>query len=110
MLPPFPPAAREALGDAQLRANLRRATHTIRDKRGRVVAEVADWEELRDAGRAIKADVLANLDTHLIEFERAVTAAGGHVHWATDAAEANGHRAPRSPARTASASWSRSSR
>ena len=35
---------------------------TIRAKRARVVAELPDWEELRDAGKAIKADVLAHLD------------------------------------------------
>jgi L-lactate dehydrogenase complex protein LldF len=86
---PFPEAAHEALGDAQLRANLRGATHTIREKRNRVVAELADWEELREAGRAIKADVLANLERYLVAFEQAVTEAGGHVHWAADAAQAN---------------------
>ena len=31
----------------------------------RVVAELPDWEELREAGRAIKADVLAHLDEYL---------------------------------------------
>jgi L-lactate dehydrogenase complex protein LldF len=36
----FPEAARIALGDSQLRHNLRNATTTIRDKRARVVAEV----------------------------------------------------------------------
>jgi L-lactate dehydrogenase complex protein LldF len=86
---PFPQAAAEELGKAQLRANLRNATETIRDKRARVVDEVPDWEELREAGRAIKADVLAHLDEYLLEFEAAVTAAGGTVHWARDAAEAN---------------------
>jgi L-lactate dehydrogenase complex protein LldF len=86
---PFPAAAREALGDAQLRANLGRATQTIREKRDSVVAEVPDWQELREAGRAIKADLLAHLDTYLLEFEAAVTAAGGQVHWAPDAAAAN---------------------
>jgi L-lactate dehydrogenase complex protein LldF len=86
---PFPIAAREALGDAQLRANLAGATHTIREKRDRVVAEVADWQQLREAGAAIKADVLANLDSYLLAFEAAVSAAGGHVHWAPDAAAAN---------------------
>jgi L-lactate dehydrogenase complex protein LldF len=85
----FPDAARRELANTQLRANLRNATDTIRDKRARVVAEVPDWEELRDAGRAIKADVLANLDEYLLQFEAAVQAAGGHVHWARDAAEAN---------------------
>jgi L-lactate dehydrogenase complex protein LldF len=86
---PFPKAAHEALADAQLRANLRNATETIRDKRARVVGEVPDWEALREAGRAIKADVLARLDEYLLQFEAAVEAAGGHVHWARDAAEAN---------------------
>lgn len=33
----FPAAARAALADPQLRANLARATRTIRDKRARVV-------------------------------------------------------------------------
>ena len=85
----FPDAAHEALGNAQLRANLANATTTIRDKRARVVEEVPDWEELREAGRAIKADVMAHLDDYLVRFEEAVTAAGGQVHWAQDAAEAN---------------------
>jgi L-lactate dehydrogenase complex protein LldF len=85
----FPAAAHEALADPQLRANLRNATDTIRDKRNRVVAEVPDWQQLREAGRAIKADVLAHLDAYLLQFEAAVTAAGGHVHWASDAAECN---------------------
>jgi L-lactate dehydrogenase complex protein LldF len=86
---PFPDAARHELANAQLRSNLRGATDTIRDKRARVVAEVPDWEELRDAGRAIKADVLARLDELLLEFEGNVEAAGGRVHWARDAREAN---------------------
>ena len=60
--PAFPPAAHVALADRQLRSNLRLATDTIRAKRDRVVAEMPDWEELREAGRAIKADVLAHLD------------------------------------------------
>jgi L-lactate dehydrogenase complex protein LldF len=85
----FPDEARKALANGQLRANLANATTTIRDKRARVVGEVPDWEELRDAGRAIKADVLAHLDDYLVRFEEAVTAAGGQVHWAQDAAEAN---------------------
>jgi L-lactate dehydrogenase complex protein LldF len=85
----FPEAARAELANPQLRANLRRATDTIRDKRARVVGEVPDWEQLREAGRAIKADVLARLDEYLVEFETAVVAAGGNVHWARNAAEAN---------------------
>lgn len=86
---PFPDAARDALKDRQLRGNLARATTTIRDKRARVVAEVPDWAELRQAGAAIKDDVLANLETYLVQLEEQVRAHGGTVHWARDAAEAN---------------------
>jgi len=84
----FPAAARRSLGDSQLRANLARATTTIRDKRGRVVAELPDWEELRASGAAIKDAALLGLDHHLTQLESAVRAAGGHVHWAKDGNEA----------------------
>ncbi|MEP6695576.1 MAG: LutB/LldF family L-lactate oxidation iron-sulfur protein [Pseudonocardiales bacterium] len=86
---PFPAAAKDAVADVQLRRNLAKATTTIRDKRARVVAEVPDWAQLRDAGAAIKDDVLAHLDTYLVQLEEQVTAAGGVVHWARDANEAN---------------------
>ena len=85
----FPEAARAELANVQLRTNLLNATDTIRAKRARVVAEVPDWEELREAGRAIKADVLVRLDEYLLQFEANFQAAGGIVHWARDADEAN---------------------
>jgi L-lactate dehydrogenase complex protein LldF len=85
----FPAAAKDALANAQLRRNLGAATRTIRAKRATVVAEVADWAQLRDAGAAIKDDVLAHLDDYLIQLEERVSARGGVVHWARDAAEAN---------------------
>ncbi|MFD8147227.1 lactate utilization protein B [Streptomyces sp. NPDC059708] len=87
--PPFPEAAAEAVRDEVLRANLRRATHTIRDKRARAVTELADWDRLRAAGKAIKDHTLRHLDHYLLQLEAAVTAAGGTVHWAADAEEAN---------------------
>ena len=85
----FPEAARQALQNTQLRRNLAHATSTIRAKRAAVVGEVPDWEALRDAGSAIKADTMARLPELLEELERNVTASGGTVHWARDAAEAN---------------------
>jgi L-lactate dehydrogenase complex protein LldF len=84
----FPRAARAALADSQLRRNLGHATTTIRDKRARVVAEVPDWEALRDAGAEIKDRTLRHLDVHLERLEEAVQRAGGTVHWARDGAEA----------------------
>lgn len=88
-MPAFPVAAEKAVGDAQLRHNLHKATHTIRSKRAEVVAEQPDWTELRAAGAAIKNRVLRHLDFYLEQLEESVGRAGGHVHWARDAAEAN---------------------
>ncbi|MEV6406600.1 LutB/LldF family L-lactate oxidation iron-sulfur protein [Streptomyces bobili] len=87
--PAFPDAAREALKDTQLRTNLRRATSTIRDKRLAVAAELDDWEALRDSAAAIKRRSSRHLDHYLEKLEQSVSAAGGTVHWASDAAEAN---------------------
>jgi L-lactate dehydrogenase complex protein LldF len=85
----FPRAAREALADGRVRANLLQATSTIRAKRALAVAEVPDWEALRDSGAAIKAGALVSLDRLLVDLEAAVARRGGAVHWARDAAEAN---------------------
>ncbi|MER7302662.1 LutB/LldF family L-lactate oxidation iron-sulfur protein [Nocardioides sp. NPDC127514] len=87
-MPVFPKAAREAVGDSQLRRNLAHATGTIRAKRAAVVGEVEEWEELRLAGAAIKENVLLHLDEHLVRLEESLTKAGATVHWASDAAEA----------------------
>lgn len=48
------------------------ATTTIRGKRASVVSGLPDWEQLRAAGAAIKDDVLARLDTYLLQLEAAV--------------------------------------
>ncbi|GAB2933012.1 lactate utilization protein B [Nonomuraea fastidiosa] len=85
----FPKKSEKAVQDAQLRFNLRKATHTIREKRASVVNELPDWQDLRAAGKAIKDHTLRNLDRYLLQLEAAVTSAGGTVHWARDAAEAN---------------------
>ncbi|MFI6685306.1 LutB/LldF family L-lactate oxidation iron-sulfur protein [Streptomyces sp. NPDC050485] len=88
-MPAFPKAAHDAVRDTTLRANLRHATHTIRDKRAKAVAELADWQQLREAGKCIKDHTLRHLDRYLVQLEESVTAAGGTVHWAADADEAN---------------------
>jgi L-lactate dehydrogenase complex protein LldF len=86
---PFPRSAVTALGDQVTRANVAHATTSIRAKRAAVVAEVPGWEALRDAGEAVRAQALLALPELLEELERNVTRAGGVVHWARDAAEAN---------------------
>lgn len=88
-LPSFQSKARVALADTQLRRNMGKATTTIRAKRAAVVGELPDWEQLRAAGAAIKDRTLRHLDGYLLQLEEAVQRAGGQVHWARDAAEAN---------------------
>jgi L-lactate dehydrogenase complex protein LldF len=86
--PTFPMAAKAMLGDAQLRKNVRHATDVIQGKRARVVGEMPDWQELREAGKQIRQHTMEYLDFYLEEFEANCTRAGGVVHWARDAEEA----------------------
>jgi L-lactate dehydrogenase complex protein LldF len=85
----FPQLAKRAVADTQLRRNIGNATQTIRAKRAAVVAEVPDWEDLREAGRSLKEHTLRNLDRYLVQLEESVTKAGGQIHWARDGAEAS---------------------
>ncbi|MBV9466239.1 MAG: lactate utilization protein, partial [Solirubrobacterales bacterium] len=87
--PPFPENARRALADSQLRTNLRTATTTINERRARMVSEMSDWQRLRAAGAAIKDETLMHLDGYLEQFEEAASKHGAHVHWASDADQAN---------------------
>src|ERR1700722_3810932 len=86
--PVFPMAAKAAMKDTQLRKNVRHATEVIQAKRVRVVGEMPDWQELREAGQQIREHTMMHLDFYLEEFERNCTQAGGVVHWARDSAEA----------------------
>ncbi|MGP9616786.1 lactate utilization protein B [Arthrobacter sp. AOP36-A1-22] len=85
----FPDAAHHELANDQMRTNLRHATHSIRDKRLKVVGELPDWEDLRSAGSATKEAAMADLPALLEQFEANFTARGGIIHWARDAEEAN---------------------
>jgi L-lactate dehydrogenase complex protein LldF len=46
------------------------------------------WQTLRQAGHEVRLHAITHLDHYLAQAEAAVTMAGGHVHWARDAAEA----------------------
>ncbi|MFN8470870.1 MAG: LutB/LldF family L-lactate oxidation iron-sulfur protein [Anaerolineae bacterium] len=47
-----------------------------------------NWQALRQAGHDLRMHAIDNLDLYLEQVEQRVTEAGGHVHWARDAAEA----------------------
>jgi L-lactate dehydrogenase complex protein LldF len=85
---PFPEAALPILHNTQLRTNVAHATDIIQAKRARLVQEKSDWQALRTAAAAIRDNVLQNLGDYLEQFETNCIAAGGFVHWATDADEA----------------------
>ena len=84
----FPQAVLPVLRNPQLRKNVAHAIDVIQAKRGRLVAEKSDWQQLRAAASAIRMNALENLGTYLEQFEERCTAAGGQVHWAADAAQA----------------------
>lgn len=87
--PPFPKAAPVQLANPVQRKNLHHAMTTIRTKRANVVAEKADWEAMRVAGAQIKDRTLRHLDEYLVQLEESLQRNGVHVHWATDADDAN---------------------
>src|ERR1700744_3323083 len=84
----FPQASKAALHDERLQLALGRLkTHFVHN-RAEAFERYGDWERLREHGYAIREYAITHLDTLLEEFERNVTARGGHVHWASDAADA----------------------
>jgi len=84
----FRAQARDALRDDILRGALRNATSLFGERREGAIADVPDWEALRETARGVKEHVLFNLDTYLEQFETQATAQGTRVHWARDAEEA----------------------
>jgi L-lactate dehydrogenase complex protein LldF len=86
---PFPIVAADAVRDTQMRRNVRHATEVIQNKRASVVGERGDWQALRESGKRLREHAIRHMDFYLIEFERNCIGAGGHVHWARDAAEAS---------------------
>lgn len=53
--------------------------------RANTVAALPEFEALRDQARDLKNHILANLGQYLEQFEASVIAAGGQVHWCSDA-------------------------
>jgi L-lactate dehydrogenase complex protein LldF len=61
----------------------------VRSKRDRAIAQVPEWEQLRELASGIKNHTLTRLDTYLEQFEAQAIQNGVQVHWAADAAEHN---------------------
>ena len=69
---------------------VQRATAKFLENRAALVDALGPeaWQALRQAGHEIRLHAITYLDHYLEQAERAVIAAGGQVHWATDAAAA----------------------
>ncbi len=87
----FPAASAMAMLDPQLRRALDRVGVGFDVARRNAIEEVTPeaWEEWREEARNIKIHTLDHLDYYLELLHDNVTAAGGQVHFAADAAEAN---------------------
>jgi L-lactate dehydrogenase complex protein LldF len=83
--PAFKDNAHRALGDAGLQRALGRSGQAFVGRRAAAVANLPEFESLRDIARDIKNHAIAHLDFYLEEYERNVIAAGGQVHWCADA-------------------------
>lgn len=84
----FKENAARALHDPELQRALSHVKTGFIVKRSQARAALPEFDALRAAAVEIKNHVLENLDIYLEEYERKVIEAGGHVHWARDAAEA----------------------
>ncbi len=85
---PYDQRVKTALNNPHLKTVLSRSTVRLSGQRVAALAAV-DGERLRDQTRQMKEYVLRHLPDLLEEFEEKVTANGGQVHWARDAAQAN---------------------
>jgi L-lactate dehydrogenase complex protein LldF len=86
--PQFKENAHRALADPQLQQAMASVRVGFQSRRRAAIDQLPEFEALRDSARDIKNHTLAHLDLYLEAYERKVTEAGGHVHYARDAAEA----------------------
>lgn len=68
---------------------VQQATSRFVGGRAARVAELPQWEELRQIGSDIRQHTIENMDVYLTRLEEKVKSAGGHVHWAETAEDAN---------------------
>ena len=82
------PNIKSALADSQLQKNLRLTLSKTSAARQQAIAEVTNWEELREHARQVKAHTMSRLGDYLEQLEKNVEAQGGKVVWADTARDA----------------------
>lgn len=81
----------ENLQNDFMRGAVASAQNHLYTKRLDAVEELGDWEEWRNHAQEIRQHVLENLDYYLHELAINVEKAGGHIHFARDADDANAY-------------------
>lgn len=81
----------DAILDERLGRALVNATDTFEQRRDVAFGAMAEPDAVKQLARAIRADVLSRLPELLGRFADKVLVAGGHVHWARDAADARAY-------------------
>ncbi len=77
----FKENATQALADARLQKALVFTRPAFPTRRAAAVAQLPEFEQLRDIARDIKDHTLANLDFYLESWADKVERSGGQVHW-----------------------------
>jgi L-lactate dehydrogenase complex protein LldF len=67
---------------------VQQATSRFVSGRAARIAELPQWEGLRQIGSDIRQHTIENMDVYLTQLEQKVISAGGHVHWAETAEDA----------------------
>jgi L-lactate dehydrogenase complex protein LldF len=88
-IPSFRRRAVEALADAELRSNFRRAMDGLMAKRAGRFSDPDEWRDLRALGASIRARTLARLPELLERLEARCSENGIRVLWAETAEQAN---------------------
>ncbi len=86
--PAFKQNAAHAMADGGLQKALARTRPTFPARRASAVANLPEFEQLREIGKQIKNHTLQNLDFYLEIFAGNVERAGGQVHWCSTADDA----------------------
>ena len=85
----FKATAAKKLHEPVLQKSLERFSERFVDARARAIAELDNFEDIRETARQIRDRSLANLDVYLERFEKAATARGTVVHWAETREDVN---------------------
>jgi L-lactate dehydrogenase complex protein LldF len=85
----FKELAAQKLADPNLFRALSNLRGLMVSGRAKVILELDNFEDTREAARQVRDGALEHLDLLLEEFERNATARGAQVHWAEDSQQMN---------------------